>query len=96
MLVCVCASVLVCLATKSVRVKVLVLVYELNVKLTYFKSLWQEQQPGQPASRVGQARQTASQAAGKKNSNHSRIAKTRKSARVEVARLEDTLKSAKN
>jgi len=27
------------LATKSARVKVLVLVYELNVKVTYFKSL---------------------------------------------------------
>lgn len=27
------------MATKSARVKVLVLVYELNVKLTYFKSL---------------------------------------------------------
>lgn len=32
--VCMCV-----LATKSARVKVLVLVYELNVKLTYFKSL---------------------------------------------------------
>lgn len=31
-------SVCVCFATKSARVKVLVLVYELNVKLTYFKS----------------------------------------------------------
>lgn len=29
----------VCLATKSARVKVWVLVYELNVKVTYFKSL---------------------------------------------------------